>query len=47
MYLECEDIEKLLLFYTKNNFKVFGKRTLDRDETDIKGEYLIQLFAMF
>ncbi len=47
MYLECEDIEKLLSFYKKNNFKVFGKRALDRDETDIKGEYLIQLFAMF
>lgn len=47
MYLECEDKEKLLSFYTKNNFKVFGKRTLDRDETDINGDYLLQLFAMF
>lgn len=47
MYLECEDNEKLLAFYSKYNFKVFGKRTLDRDETDIKGDYLLQLFAMF
>lgn len=47
MYLECEDNEKLLAFYNKHNFKIFGKRILDRDETDIKGDYLIQLFAMF
>lgn len=47
MYLECEDNEKLLAFYKKNNFKEFGKRTLDRDETDVNGDYLIQLFAMF
>lgn len=47
MYLECEDNEKLLTFYKTHNFKIFGKRTLDRDETDINGEYLIQLFAMF
>lgn len=47
MYLECEDNEKLLTFYKKSNFKVFGKRKLDRDETDVNGNYLIQLFAMF
>ena len=47
MYLECEDNEKLLAFYNKHNFKIFGKRILDRDETDIKGDYLVQLFAMF
>ena len=46
VYLECEDEAKLLAFYTKNRFNVFGKRKLDRDETDIKGHYLIQLFAM-
>ena len=46
VYLECEDVERLLDFYTKNHFKVFGKRRLDRDETDVKGHYLIQLFAM-
>lgn len=47
MYLECEDNKKLLDFYKKCNFKIFGKRTLDRDETDVNGDYLIQLFAMF
>ena len=47
MYLECEDNEKLLAFYKKHNFKIFGKRKLDRDETDLNGDYLIQLFAMF
>lgn len=47
MYLECEDNKKLLAFYKKCNFKEFGKRMLDRDETDINGDYLIQLFAMF
>ncbi len=47
MYLECENNEKLLAFYKKCNFKIFGKRRLDRDETDINGNYLIQLFAMF
>lgn len=47
MYLECEDNEKLLAFYSKHNFKIFGKRKLDRDETDINGNYLIQMFAMF
>ncbi len=42
-YLECEDNEKLISFYEENGFTVFGKRQLDRDETDIKGEHLIQL----
>ena len=46
VYLECEDKEKLVYFYQKNNFKIFGKRKLDRDETDLNGEYLVQLFAM-
>lgn len=46
VYLECEDKEKLRSFYEKNNFKLFGKRTLDRDETDIEGDYLLQYFAM-
>jgi hypothetical protein len=45
-YLECEDKPKLLEFYQRNNFKIFGKRRLDRDETDMDGEYLVQLFTM-
>lgn len=46
VYLECEDEEKLIHFYEKNKFKVFGKRQLDGDETNIKGKYLIQMFCM-
>lgn len=46
VYLECEEKEKLIQFYERNRFKVFGKRKLDGDETDLNGEYLIQLFAM-
>jgi hypothetical protein len=46
VYLECEEKEKLLEFYQQNGFRIFGKRLLDRDETGIDGEYLIQLFAI-
>ena len=43
-YLECEDKPKLLEFYSENGFCNFGKRLLDRDETEsMSGEYLIQL----
>lgn len=45
-YLECEDVDKLVSFYKRNNFKLFGKRNLDIDETNIKGSYLLQLFVM-
>lgn len=44
VYLECEDAPGLIKFYEDNGFIVFGKRKLDGDETDLKGEYLIQLF---
>lgn len=46
VYLECEEKESLIRFYERNHFKVFGRRKLDGDETDLKGEYLTQLFAM-
>lgn len=46
VYLECEDKEKLLNFYKSNQFKEFGSRRLDGDETDkMSGSYLVQLFA--
>ena len=45
-YLECEDKPKLIEFYERNHFKKFGKRSLDSDETDLKGEYLLQYFIM-
>ena len=35
--------DKLLQFYEKNNFVSFGKRKLDKDETNLEGTCLIQL----
>lgn len=43
VYLECEDVEKLKDFYARNGFVNFGCRPLDPDETNIKGEYLVQM----
>lgn len=42
VYLECEDVKYLRNFYESNGFVEFGKRPLDRDETNIKGSYLLQ-----
>ena len=41
-YLECEDNEKLIDFYTRNGFVSFGQRNLDNNESNINGKYLIQ-----
>lgn len=46
VYLECEEEPKLMKFYENNNFKLFGRRELDYDERDVKGQYLLQYFAM-
>lgn len=46
VYLKCEEKPKLIKFYETNNFKLFGRRKLDCDETDIKGKYLLQYFAI-
>lgn len=44
VYLECEDVLKLTDFYESNGFVFFGKRQLDRDETErIHGKYLVQM----
>ena len=43
VYLECEDKPKLLDFYSENGFVSFGRRTLEADERDIGGNYLIQM----
>ena len=43
VYVECEDKPKLLEFYMGNGFVQFDVRKLDRDETDLEGEYLVQL----
>lgn len=43
-YLECEDKPRLLDFYSRNGFVDFGKRKLDKDETDVmSGQYLVQM----
>lgn len=43
VYLECEDKPNLIDFYSRNGFVEFDKRLLDKDETDISGEYLVQM----
>lgn len=42
IYLESEEKEYLLSFYTSKSFVQFGKRKLDGDETNLDGKYLIQ-----
>lgn len=46
VYLECEDNTRLVDFYGRNGFKEFDRRPLDRDETNIKGQYLIQMLKI-
>lgn len=43
VYLECEDKPALTNFYAENGFCEFDRRPLDRDETDLDGEYLVQM----
>ena len=44
VYLECEDKDFLINFYSENGFYNFGKRQLDSDEKDsLSGDYLIQM----
>ena len=43
VYLECEDKLGLIEFYKRNGFYLFGKRSLDADETGIQGKYLVQM----
>ncbi len=44
VYLECEDVQKLVDFYNKHGFFVFGNRSLDPDEKDFfEGDYLLQM----
>lgn len=42
-YLECEDKPKLFEFYSSNGFCEFDRRVLDKDETGLDGEYLVQM----
>lgn len=44
VYLECEEKEPLLDFYSQNGFVNFGTRSLDKDETDkLSGDSLVQM----
>ncbi len=44
VYLECEQKDALIDFYSRNGFVNFGLRALDRDETDkLSGESLVQM----
>ena len=43
VYLECENVKSLINFYEKNGFTKFGRRKLDKEETDLNGSYLVQL----
>lgn len=45
VYLECEEKPALVEFYERNGFHTFGRRMLDRDESDVlEGGCLVQLF---
>jgi len=44
VYVECEDVTKLIEFYSSNGFFHIGRRDLDSDEKGLlKGTYLIQM----
>lgn len=43
VYLECEDVDRLHEFYSRNGFWEFDRRSLDKDETNIRGDYLVQM----
>ena len=40
--LECEDVPDLIEYYERNSFSCYGQRYLDSDETNLKGNYLLQ-----
>lgn len=44
VYLECEQKDSLIEFYSRNGFVNFGLRPLDKDETDkLSGQCLVQM----
>jgi len=42
IFVECEDVRALRSFYEINGFIYSNKRALDGDETNLKGEHLLQ-----
>lgn len=43
VYIECEEKEKLTEFYRRNGFYEFDTRKLDKDESGLDGDYLVQM----
>jgi hypothetical protein len=44
VFLECQNVDRLIEFYDRNGFVEFGERKLDQDEvSSIPGESLIQM----
>ena len=44
VFLECDDVEYLTQFYSKNGFFNFGERYLEKEEKDLfSSDYLIQM----
>lgn len=43
VYVECEDKPQLRDFYARNGFYQFDTRKLERDETELEGDYLVQM----
>lgn len=47
VYIECEDVPRLLEFYSRNGFIEFGRRVKEsEDEGRIAGDYLLQLLKV-
>lgn len=47
VYLECEDKQRLIDFYTQNGFIAFDKRKLDKDEIDhFNTQHLVQMLKV-
>lgn len=47
VYIECEDIDRLKDFYSRNGFIEFARRERDSEDEDrIKGQYLLQLLKV-
>ena len=42
-YLECEDKPQLTEFYSSNGFVEYARRELEKDESGLSGDYLIQM----
>ncbi|MCM1578528.1 MAG: N-acetyltransferase [Ruminococcus sp.] len=46
LFLECEDKDKLIEFYSRNGFKTFAQRNINNQNSDLKCNYLIQMIKI-